>query len=100
MKPFGYSVTKNDISGLMARTPHSGVRRLWTHYLLTQTEAKFVATSDSGAKLSWSKRPDCVTAEYGDIEYIVCPVFTRPVEEVLSEMRSTSPKPRKKPARQ
>lgn len=98
MKPAAYSLTKNDISGHFARTPHCGTRPLWTHYLLTQAEAKFVAASDNGAKLCWSERADCITAEYGDVEYIVRPVLAKPVREVLSEIPAEPKKPRKKPA--
>lgn len=99
MRPFSYSITKEDISSILSRQPSGGARKIWSHSLLTQAEAKFVAASDSGAKLSWSKGLDCIAAEYGDVEYTIRPIFVGPVEEVLSELPARSTKPRKKPAR-
>ncbi len=99
MKAFGYSVTKEDVSSILSRQPNAGARKLWSHSLLTQKDAKFVAESDSGTKLTWLRWRDYIAAESGDVEYTVRPIFVKSANEAMSELRPASPKPRKKPAR-
>lgn len=100
MKSVAYALTKTDISSVGGPMRLVDIRELWTHYLASVADCKYVAESDYGKKIKWLTGPKPISSDnLGWVEYTIRPIFVRPVKEVLSELPANTRKPRKKPAR-
>lgn len=99
MRPVAYSLTKTDTSSVGGPMRLVDIRELWTHYLCSIADCKYVAESDYGKKIKWLTDPKPISSDnLRWIEYTIRPIFVRPIKEILSELPVDRTKPRKKPA--